>query len=320
MATDSRRTVIVRQRGMTLVELLVVIAILALLMALLLPAVQSARESARRVQCLNNLRQLALAANSHVASQGHFPSNGWGFRWTGEPDRGFGEEQPGGWLYNLLPWLEQESVRMLGAGLVGDAKRTALLAQRTSVIPLFYCPSRRAPRLYPASESAFNSADNGRAAKTDYAACNGSRLTNGTANAQCIAEFPNCRGWNRNPFDGITGVLSRVTPAHVRDGLAHTLFAAEKHVSPDLYLGSHGADNNSCFQGNDWDVNRWVGRNLPPLQDLPGYAGQAQFGSAHATSLHAAACDGSVHVVAYGIDPAVWESLGRRNDGGEATW
>lgn len=50
------------------------------------------------------------------------------------------------------------------------------------------------------------------------------------------------------------------------------------------------------------------------------YTGQAQFGSAHATSLHAAACDGSVHVVAYGIDPAVWESLGRRNDGGEATW
>jgi len=50
------------------------------------------------------------------------------------------------------------------------------------------------------------------------------------------------------------------------------------------------------------------------------YTGQAQFGSAHATSLHAAACDGSVHVVAYGIDPAVLESLGRRNDGGEATW
>ena len=102
-------------RAFTLIELLVVITIIGLLLGLLLPVVQSSRESGRRTQCQNNLRQLGLAMQGHVAVHGEYPSNGWGYSWIGDPDRGTDKAQPGGWIYNILDFVEQQNLRSLGA-------------------------------------------------------------------------------------------------------------------------------------------------------------------------------------------------------------
>jgi prepilin-type N-terminal cleavage/methylation domain-containing protein len=75
-----------RPRGFTIVELLVVVAILATLLGLLLPAVQTARESARRTSCGNNLRQIGLAAAGHEAARGRFPIGSESRQWDTRPD------------------------------------------------------------------------------------------------------------------------------------------------------------------------------------------------------------------------------------------
>ena len=109
-------------RGFTLVELLVVIAIIGILIALLLPAIQAAREAARRSQCKNNLKQMGLAAQNHLSTQKCFPSGGWGFLWVGDPDRGYGSNQPGGWQYSILPFIDQRQIREIGKGLRSKPK------------------------------------------------------------------------------------------------------------------------------------------------------------------------------------------------------
>ena len=87
---------ILNRQAFTLVELLVVISIIAMLVALLLPAVQGAREAARVTQCSNQLRQVAVASLTHESAHGFMPSNGWGWSLVGDPNYGFGREQPGG--------------------------------------------------------------------------------------------------------------------------------------------------------------------------------------------------------------------------------
>ncbi len=134
-----------RRRGFTLIELLVVIAIIAVLIALLLPAVQAAREAARRAQCLNNLKQLGLAAHNYISIQNVYPSqsinNTINPGWAWEPS----------WVAFILPQMEQQpaynainfSLPMLEIGFVspnpvgGMANSTAGLMSIASL----FCPS-----------------------------------------------------------------------------------------------------------------------------------------------------------------------------------
>src|SRR5262245_9385622 len=116
MPMSKRSSPTARWAAFTLVELLVVISVIAVLVGLLLPAVQQAREAARRMQCSNNLKQIGLGALNHESTHQYLPSGGWGHRWVGDADSGFGRSQPGGWVYSLLPYVEQSALHSRGAG------------------------------------------------------------------------------------------------------------------------------------------------------------------------------------------------------------
>ena len=127
----SKSTIV--RRGFTLVELLVVIAIIGVLIALLLPAVQAARESARRAQCVNNLKQIGLGMMNYEVSYKCFPIN-WG---DGKAGTGLSEKGHS-WLTGVLPFIE-EDVLYKSVTQGADLNKNYIAAQEP--VPEFMCPS-----------------------------------------------------------------------------------------------------------------------------------------------------------------------------------
>jgi prepilin-type N-terminal cleavage/methylation domain-containing protein/prepilin-type processing-associated H-X9-DG protein len=324
--------------GFTLVELLVVIAIIGILIALLLPAVQAAREAARRLQCKNNLKQVGLAWLTHYDAQKHFPTGGWSFMWTGDPDRGFGNDQFGGWAYNILPYLEEAGVHDLGKGLSGIDKQKALVQGMQIPLPMFLCPSRRSDSTlfkFGPPNGTRNLQDMGDLSKvapnvsrTDYCAnCGDQRLTAwkvfnfiGSTNSQAgneinpdktppsVAAIQGYQWPTFSPVTGVSFIRSLIRIADISDGTSFTYMVGEKFLRTDLYnTGSDGADNEWLFTGFDNDLYR--SSYQPPAQDHPGqlYTNEDvtnRWGSAHTSTFNMVFCDGSVHTIPYTIDSA----------------
>jgi prepilin-type N-terminal cleavage/methylation domain-containing protein len=303
------------RRAFTLVELLVVIAIIGILIALLLPAVQAAREAARRTQCLNHLKQLGLGAITFQETTGHFPPGGWGHSWAGLPTEGTGRNQPGGWIYNVLPFVEQAALHGLGATTNGPDRASEAAQRLATPLPTLHCPSRRRAIPYPNMGATRLTATVDRVAKTDYAMNGGSVAMYHGSGPSSLAE-----GRTTYPFPdmtactGISFLRSQIKMANIEDGSSNTYLIGEKYLDPDVYETSFDSgDNESAYSGDELDLLRWGASR--PLQDKPGLGYYDNFGSPHVGSWQVALCDGSVRTVSYAIDPSIHLRLSDRRDG-----
>ena len=328
------------RHGFTLVELLVVITIIGILIALLLPAVQAARERARQLQCKNNIKQLALGCLRHENATKRFPTGGWGYGWTGDADRGNDWRQPGGWIYNVLPYIEQQALYDMGAGLP-DADKRDLHAQRMGVpLSVIICPTRRKVAAYPWDAgwnwwTPMNFNMPSVTTRSDYAANGGDAYTspsypitaawsrggpNNEAGAASITAVENPPGQQtpgaRTTFNNVakaaTGIVyvgSMVRMADVTDGSSKTYLIGEKTIDPDYYAnGKDYSDNESALGGDNMDISRWAAMAymVPPpyagpWQDTPGYMNGTLFGSADINGFQMALCDGSVAMFNFSI-------------------
>ena len=337
--------------GFTLVELLVVIAIIGILVALLLPAVQAAREAARRNQCSNNLKNLALAAINHHDTAKHFPTGGWGWWWVGDPDRGFGRKQPGGWLFNLMPFTEESAAYELASdgkpNVVTPQQQNAIRRIVVQPLPLIGCPSRRAGQVFPkpadgtfiAYNSAPNPASSNVAGRSDYAINCGDPERNegptadnsgaGPSNPTvlqddsifkwCLSQtgkvlVAKCVGDNTTMATGISFQRSEVAIRHITDGTSKTYLIGEKYLNPLKYdTGDDSGDNETWCTGFNNDNFRTT--RFPPLQDRPLYDNPFIFGSTHPGIFNMSFCDGHIEAVDYSIEPRLHRAYGNRLDG-----
>ena len=331
-------------KGFTLVELLVVIAIIGILIALLLPAVQAAREAARMMQCGNNLKQLGLAALNHESAHGQYPTGGWGYAWIGDPDRSTNHSQPGGWIFNVLPYMELNGLYEIPSGKSGAAKVAAITQIAQTPISGLHCPSRRAATLYPLlaypglpvdHQKYFTTGGEtavlDKVARADYAGNGGDEFSHIGMFGSGFSAFgygPDSYEQADSPagtagfakiaaaVNGIIFVGSEIKVADVADGTSCTYLFGEKYLSPDNYAnGLDDGDNETILIGGDQDIIRWTMIGTPPLQDHPGIANYRGFGSTHPGGFKMAFCDGSVRTINYEIDEETNRCLGNRKDG-----
>jgi prepilin-type processing-associated H-X9-DG protein len=274
----------------------------------------------------------------HEETYGFFPSDGWSWKWVGDPDRGTGKEQPGGWLYSLLPYIEQISLRELGSD--GDPnnwtpEQLAGAAQCISTpLTVATCPSRRSPVAIPASTMWFGGSfhPSGADAVTmhahgDYAVCGGDQYNamnvNGPGDLQHAAIMTANDTWPTFPdATGVGYTRSEVKMSSISDGTSHTYMLGEKYVNVDAYADGNedGWDNETMYNASDDNIRTTYydpasSATHMPVHDIPGVMRRECFGSAHSGGLNMLFCDGSVQMISYTIDPETHRRMGNRMDG-----
>ena len=292
-----------------MIELLVVMAIIAVLIALLLPAVQQAREAARRSQCKNNLKQVGLSFQNHLDIHQFFPSAGatWDYHVVfvnGAP--AVAPLQRCGWGYQILPYLERQSVWRGGSNSTTDMMKSIFAI--STPIPVYFCPTRRSPSTLPLTADWYNNpANSGQTyahAPTDYGSSN---LENNGVVIQ-------------TQFNGTwsTG-QSRINTAKVRDGTSNTMIVGEKRMDLRNLGNYQGDDNEGYTSGWDHDTVRSTGIIPRPDTNNGSGWGELRFGSSHVGGFHAAFADGAVRVLSYSIDATLFQRVGQRDDNNPIT-
>jgi len=301
---------------MTLVELLVVIAIIALLVGLVFPAVQSARESARRSQCGNNLRQLATGLHSYHASHGSLPAGAPGCC-----------ARPGHtWVTSLLPHVEQPALadRIDITIPLRDHPQSVV----TTVVPVLVCPSDGTGPVFATRFARDNPAT---AMGLWYLAAAGPLHPDDCgycppgSDAWCCVS----RNYGTLPDEGghatavaLPGMFGRshrtVNFNAVRDGLSNTLLLGET-LPDDCWFISAFATNFTVGVTNIPLNTRETTRD--PADPSRHYTGNwyraCGFKSAHGMAIGFALADGSTRFIADTIDFRLVNELGSRA-GGEA--
>lgn len=302
-------------RGFTLVELLVVIAIIGILVALLLPAIQAAREAARRTQCKNNLKNIGLAVHNFVDSYKIFPTGGT------EPNPNIAAylqdtysvanpanrrgpangplEQGLGWLYQILPYLEEGAIKTI--------VQQADLQQRA--IPLYNCPSRRGPTFHPDTSVALvdYAAATAGPSRSEIGDAEFNKFLNDAAPAHSYFVgkqsdvFWGCPGCGPGggrglpeleskvksgvipKFRGViqrcdwiplpaaqrrhAGFMVKMTFAKINDGTAKTMLASEKWVHTTQVLGVSGLTSEDKGWADGWDYDAIRSAIIKPRND-----------------------------------------------------
>jgi prepilin-type N-terminal cleavage/methylation domain-containing protein len=300
--------------AVSLPEVLVTLAILAALASIVLPAISIARSRARDLQCQSNLHQVCNGVLQHSAIHRAFPTNGWGAIWFGMSDRGFGASQPGGWIYNTLPFLEENTLRSRAPNAIQATNPSEFEAINLVPIPWLLCPDKSGGVLIsvvPQYLCPVGSSIN-HCTRTDFA-INGGSVSLERVDGPLSLQTSNRFIWpSLEWFNGISYIRSRVRAEDIQDGQSHVLLLGEKYAKlPDVKDSGY---DQPFLSGDCFDIRRSTAS--PPEKDYSDAKQEEAFGSSHHHGVNLAFCDGAVHQVSFDVDPEVFQRFGGRNDGG----